>query len=152
MRLQEHIRKVLKEELNNETFNPHNPLYMEAWLDIGDEDMDSYGDYGVNRIQSIIDEVKELEFPLRIYRGINTPDIKGKHDLVSNPEYDNTSWSTSRYVAEDFGNVVYTGIVDSDEDMNLDYTIYRRILHKPLDENEIVMKDNRLIKNLKRFK
>ena len=55
-------------------------------------------------------------------------------------------------MAEEFGNVVYTGIVDSIDDINLDYTIYRRILHKPLDENEIVMKDNKLIKHLKRFK
>ena len=67
-------------------------------------------------------------------------------------KYDNVSWSTSRYVSEKFGNIVYTGIIDSADDIDLDYTIYRRILHKPLDENEIVMKDNRLIKNLKRFK
>jgi len=146
------IRTILKEQFESGIFNPHNPLYMEAWLDVGDEDMDSYEDYGVDRIQSIIDEVKGLEFPLRIYRGINTSDIKGVHDLVNNPEYDNTSWSTSRYVAEGFGNVVYTGIVDNMDDIDLEYTIYRRVLHKPLYENEIVMKDNKLIKNIKRFK
>jgi len=152
MNLQENIRRVLREELNNETFNPHNEMYLDAWLNVGDEDMESYEDYGIDSIGRIIDEVKELKFPLRIYRGINTLDKQGKHNLVDDLKYDNVSWSTSRYVSEEFGNVIYTGIVDSTDDINLDYTIYRRILHKPLDENEIVMKDNRLIKNLKRFK
>ena len=146
------IKYILKEHFESGIFDPHNPLYLEAWLEIGDEDMGSYEDYGVDSIQHIIDEVKELEFPLRIYRGISTSDIKGVHDLVNNPEYDNTSWSTSRYVAEGFGNVVYTGIVENMDDINLEYTIYRRVLHKPLYENEIVMKDNKLIKNLKRFR
>lgn len=146
------IRQILKEEFENGIFNPHNPIYKEAWLNIGDEDEESYEEYGIDRIQSIIDEVKELEFPLRIYRGISTPDIKGKHDLINNPEYDNISWSTSRYVAEAFGNVIYTGIVENMVDINLEYTIYRRVLHKPLYENEIVMKDNKLIKNIKRFR
>ena len=150
--LQESIRRVLREEINNETFNPHNENYLDAWLGVGDEDMESYEDYGINTIGRIIDEVKELKFPLRIYRGINTLDKQGKHNLVDDLKYDNVSWSTSRYVSEKFGNIVYTGIVDSIDDIDLDYTIYRRILHKPLDENEIVMKDNRLIKNLKRFK
>jgi hypothetical protein len=146
------IRRVLREEINNETFNPHNENYLDAWLGVGDEDMESYEDYGINTIGRIIDEVKELKFPLRIYRGINTLDKQGKHNLVDDLKYDNVSWSTSRYVSEKFGNIVYTGIIDSADDIDLDYTIYRRILHKPLDENEIVMKDNRLIKNLKRFK
>ena len=151
--VKESIRRILREsKFESGIFDSHNPLYMEAWLEIGDEDIETYEDYGIDRIQSIIDEVKELEFPLRIYRGIDTSDIKGKHDLVSNPKYDNVSWSTSRYVAEGFGNVVYTGIVENMDDINLEYTIYRRVLHKPLDENEIVMKDNRLIKNIKRFK
>jgi len=146
------IKKILKEQFESGIFNPHNPLYKEAWLEVGDEDMDSYEEYGIETIESIIDEVKNLKFPLRIYRGISTSDIKGKHDLINNPEYDNISWSTSRYVAEGFGNVVYTGIVENMDDINLEYTIYRRVLHKPLYENEIVMKDNGLIKNLKRFK
>jgi hypothetical protein len=146
------IKHILREQFESGIFNPDNPLYMEAWLEIGDEDIETYEDYGVDRIQSIIDEVKGLEFPLRIYRGISTSDINGTHDLINNPEYDNISWSTSRYIAEDFGNVVYTGIVENMDDINLEYTIYRRVLHKPLYEDEIVMKDNKLIKNLKRFK
>ncbi|MGA1048772.1 MAG: hypothetical protein ACO3UU_12250 [Minisyncoccia bacterium] len=153
MNLQESIRRILREETKGyKIFNPHNPIYMEAWLNIGDEDIETYEEYGIDRLESIINEVKELEFPLRVYRGINTQDIKGKHNLINNPKYDNISWSTSRYVAEGFGNVVYTGIVESVDDINLEYTIYRRVLHKPLYENEIVMKDNELIKNLKRFR
>jgi len=151
--LQESIRRILREETKGyKIFNPRNPIYMEAWLNIGDEDIETYEEYGIDRIESIINEVKELEFPLRVYRGINVQDIKGKHNLINNPKYDNISWSTSRYVAEGFGNVVYTGIVESLDDINLEYTIYRRVLHKPLYENEIVMKDNELIKNLKRFR
>jgi len=146
------IKRILREEFESGIFNPHNPLYLEAWLDVGDEDMDSYEEYGIETIERIIDEVKNLEFPLRIYRGIRTSDINGIHDLINNPKYDNISWSTSKHVSKGFGNVVYTGIVENMDDINLEYTIYRRVLHKPLDENEIVMKDNNLIKNLKRFK
>ena len=151
-KIQEQIKRVLREEVNNETFNPHNENYLDAWLGVGDEDMDSYEEYGIDTIRGIIDEVKKLKFPLRIYRGINTLDKQGKHNLVDDLKYDNVSWSTSRYVSEEFGNVIYTGIVDTMDDIDLEYTIYRRVLHKPLYENEIVMKDNRLIKNLKRFK
>ena len=154
MNLKQTIRRILREEteMSDFIFSPHNPIYMEAWLEVGDEDMETYEEYGIETIQSIIDEVKELEFPLRIYRGFDTSDTEGKHNLINNPKYDNISWSTSRYVSEGFGNVVYTGIVENMNDINLEYTIYRRVLHKPLDENEIVMKDNKLIKNLKRFK
>ena len=152
MNLQQTIRRILREEVNNETFNPHNENYLDAWLGVGDEDMESYEDYGIDTIGRIINEVRELKFPLRIYRGLNILEKGEKHNLVDDIKHSNVSWSTSRYVAEEFGNVVYTGIVDSIDDIDLDYTIYRRILHKPLDENEIVMKDNRLIRNLKRFK
>jgi hypothetical protein len=50
MNIQEQIRKVLREELNNETFNPHNENYLDAWLGVGDEDMESYEDYGIDTI------------------------------------------------------------------------------------------------------
>ena len=50
MNLQQHIRRVLREELNNETFNPHNEMYLDAWLNVGDEDMESYEDLSLIHI------------------------------------------------------------------------------------------------------
>jgi hypothetical protein len=147
------IKRILREEYVDNTFNPYNEDYLDAWLNVGDEDMESYYEYGVNGfIPKIIEEVKELKFPLRIYRGLwlHPKDKNQKHDLVSHPHYDNTSWTTELSVAKKFGNVIYTGIVESMEDVNLKYTIHRRILHKPLDEYEIVLKNNDLIKGIKK--
>jgi hypothetical protein len=105
-------------------------------------------------INSIIKELKEeLVFPLRIYRGLSKPtrsyDIE--YDLVTDPYYDNTSWTTKLNVALDFGNVIYSGIVEDINDIDLMYTIERRIMHKPLDEHEIVMKNNSFIKDIRRY-
>lgn len=161
------IRKIIKTTWNeflleqqnmvSNIFDMKNPNYLDAWLNVGDEDMDSYYEYGIGgehpTIQRIIDEIKNLKFPLRIYRGISTsdknPNILAKpHSSVG----ENISWTTSRYVAEGFGDLVYTGIVESIDDVDLEYTIQRRIMHKPLDEKEIIMKDNNLIKNIEIFK
>lgn len=151
MDLRSLIRDILKEEYGTEgVFDPANPVYLDAWLDVGDEDMDTYHEYGVTEtIPRIIEEVRNLKFPLRIYRGIRYfGDLKDVN-IVGDDEHYNTSWTTDIKVAREFGNVVYTGMVESPEDINLEYTVYRRILHKPLDESEIVMKDNKLIKNIK---
>jgi len=139
-------------EVKNDVFNPRNSLYLDAWLNVGDEDKESYKEYGLTQtIPRIIEEVKKLQFPLRIYRGIS--DFGSKEiNVINNPEYDNISWSTNKNIAEKFGNNVFTGVVEKMEDINLEYTIYRRILHKPLDENEIVMKDNNFIKNIEKIK
>jgi hypothetical protein len=144
------IKYLLREGLNK-TFDPTNPEYLDAWLNIGDEDENSYMEVGLTEtIPSIINEVKKLKYPLRIYRGIDYF-YKEEPNLIDSKEEDNVSWTTSRYVAESFGNVVYSGIVMSPKDIDLEYTIKRRIMHRPLNENEIVMKDNKLIKNLERF-
>ena len=148
------IKRILREEYVDNTFNPYNEDYLDAWLGVGDEDMESYYESGVNGvIPSLIEEVKGLKFPLRIYRGLrlHPKDKNQKYDLVSHSHYDNTSWTTKLSVAKEFGNVIYTGIVESPEDVDLNYTIYRRILHKPLGEYEIVLKGNNLIKDVKRF-
>ena len=136
-------------------FNSHNEEYLDAWLNVGDEDMESYKEYGIESINHIIKELKEeLVFPLRIYRGLSKPtrsyDIE--YNLVMDPYYDNTSWTTKLSVAMDFGNVIYSGIIEDINDIDLMYTIQRRIMHKPLGEYEIVMKDNSFIKDIKRFR
>jgi hypothetical protein len=160
------MRKIIKTTLNeflleqqnvSNVFDMKNPNYLDAWLNVGDEDMDSYYEYGVGgeypTIQMIIEEVKNLKFPLRIYRGISTSDknpniLTEPHSVIG----ENISWTTSRYVAEGFGSLVYTGIVESADDIDLEYTIQRRIMHKPINEKEIIMKNNNLIKNIEIFK
>jgi len=149
------IRRILKEEMDINPFNPHNEEYLNAWLNVGDEDMESYREYGIEDINGIIKDFKdELVFPLRIYRGLSKPtrsyDIK--YDLVTDPYYDNISWTTKLNVALDFGNVIYSGIVEDINDIDLMYTIERRVMHKPLDEHEIVMKDNSFIKDIRRYR
>lgn len=155
------LKQIVNENIQNDglanVFNAKNPDYLEAWLNVGDEDMKSYYDYGIGgkhpTIVTIINEVKNLKFPLRIYRGIatsnETPNILAEpYSSVG----ENISWTTNKYVAEKFGNIIYTGIIKTADDINLKYTIQRRIMHKPLDEDEIVMKNNNLIKNIEIFK
>jgi len=161
------IRNIIKTKLNrfllehknvqSNIFDMKNSNYLDAWLNIGDEDMDSYYEYGIGgehpTIQVIINEVKNLKFPLRIYRGISTSNKNA--NILAEPHSslgENISWTTSRYVAEKFGNLIYTGIIKSIDDIDLEYTIQRRIMHKPLDEKEIIMKDNNLIKNIEILK
>ena len=62
------IRRILKEEMDINPFNPYNEEYLDAWLNVGDEDMESYREYGIEDINGIIKDLKEeLVFPLRIF-------------------------------------------------------------------------------------
>ena len=42
------IKRILREEYVDNTFNPYNEDYLDAWLGVGDEDMESYYESGVN--------------------------------------------------------------------------------------------------------
>jgi hypothetical protein len=88
-------------ELGGKIFSLNNPEYKDAFLDRGDEDKETWKDYGKQSIKFIIDEIKELEFPLTIYRGVKE---KYNVDLSSYPsEYvENRSWTTDIYVAKRF--------------------------------------------------
>jgi len=152
----EKLYNQLLEEITNKNiiFNPRNLEYLDAWLNIGDEDMESYKTHGLKTIKYIIDEVRALKFPLRVYRGISWHDDKEPNILKSTSEYEsNISWTTDIRTAQKFGNVVFTGIIPSLNDLDIEYTIKRRIMHKPLDENEIIVKngDNSIIKNIKKL-
>ena len=160
MNLSESYKKRLRELAGVKKYDwqdPNNPEYLDAWLGVGDEDMESYYEYGLaETIPSKINEIKELKFPLRIYRGINwfkdaEPNMLGKPYSNDVEFQENMSWTESLDVAKGFGNIIYTGIVEFPDDIDLEYTVKRRILHKPLDELEIVMKDNKLIKNIEKL-
>ena len=49
------------------------------------------------------------------------------------------------------GGIILTGVVNYD-DVDVQATINRNVLHRMLDEDEIVLKDNKLIKDLKKLK
>jgi hypothetical protein len=150
------FRKYINEDRHHtatsNVFDPKNPEYLDAWLNVGDEDEESYKEYGLTQtIPRIIDEVKNFKYPLRVYRGINWHGKTKPNILVAPSQYDsNISWTTELSVAESFGNVIFTGIIKSVDDIDIEYTIKRRIMHKPLDENEVIMKnyDNSLIQDI----
>lgn len=104
-------------------------------------------------IQGIIDDVRSLEYPLRIYRGVrHDGEYLSPSDFISH-ESGNMSWTHKLSVAKDFGygGSIFTGIVDH-ADVDLQATINRNVLHSLLHEGEIVLKDNNSIKDLKQLK
>lgn len=136
----------------SETFNPE--YYLFTKLDgegyYGDyhdfRNEDDYEDY-ITNIQGTIDEIRKLKFPLRIYRGLSVKEL----DLSKFHEHTNISWTHNLNVAKKFAGykgVIVTGIVNYN-DLDIQSTINRNVLHSMLDEDEIVLKDNKLIKDLK---
>ena len=140
----------------SETFNPE--YYLFTKLDgegydgdyIEFKNSDDYESY-INNIQNTIDEIKSLKFPLRIYRGLNEKEV----DLLKFHQHEsgNISWTHNLNVAKKFANggIILTGVVNYD-DVDIQATINRNVLHSMLYEDEIVLKDNKLIKNLKKLK
>ena len=140
----------------SETFNPE--YYLLTKLDGEGYDGDysefrNSGDYEpyIDYIQNTIDEIKLLKFPLRIYRGLNEKEI----DLLKlhQHESENISWTHNLNVAKNFANggVILTGVVNYNN-VDIQATINRNVLHSMLYEDEIVLKDNKLIKDLKKLK
>ena len=135
------------------TFNPE--YYLFSKLDgegyEGDynefRNSDDYESY-IHSIQNTIDEIKSLKFPLRIYRGLNEKEV----DLLKFHQHEsgNISWTYNLNVAKEFANggIILTGVVNYD-DVDVQATINRNVLHRMLDEDEIVLKDNKLINDLK---
>jgi hypothetical protein len=119
-------------------FSLNNPEYKDAFLDRGDEDKETWKDYGKKSIKFIIDEIKELKFPLTIYRG-----VKEKYSENPSEFVENRSWTTDIYVAKRFsgglGSVV-SKIIGSD-DIDYESTIKKRILYSSQDEYEIILNE-----------
>ena len=107
---------------------------------------DDYESY-INDIQNTIDKIKSLKFPIRIYRGLNEKNV----DLLKFHQHKsgNISWTHNLNMAKEFANggVILTGVVNYD-DVDIQATINRNVLHSMLYEDEIVLKDNKLIKDL----
>lgn len=76
---------------------------------------------GINYISSVINELINLNYPLIVYRGINTK--------ISPKEYDNTHWTTKKEVAEGFGNKIYVGLVESSSIIDFEDTIRHRVMN-----------------------
>lgn len=139
----------------SETFNPEYYLYTKLdgegyggdYSEFRNED--DYESY-IENIKSTIDEIKSLKFPLRIYRGLNEKEV----DLLKFHQHEsgNISWTHNLNVANEFANggIILTGVVNYD-DVDIQATINRNVLHNVLHEDEIVLKDNKLIKDLKKF-
>lgn len=138
------IKYLLRESLANNTFNPNNPDYKDAWLNHGGgNDEDTWEEYnGLGNIKMHIEDIKKLKFPLTIYRGLN---IEKPEDFKQSGGLDNvdgTSWTTDFDIAKKFsqGRYVVTAILQKD---NIDWkrTIERNIMHDALGESEINVLD-----------
>ena len=134
--------------------DPNNPYYKESFFDRGDEDEDTWEDYGMSNIITAIEWFKSLEFPLKIYRGIiiNSDTNQKNIDITVPPSYSQgDSWTIDKDVAYRFGNIVFEGFIN-EEDVNKEYTIGQYLRYHVQNEEEISPKDNNLIQNIKRIK
>jgi len=90
--------------------------------------MDSYDEsHAIDIIQKVIDFVMNIQFPLCVYRGINTT------RKVEN--YEGASWTTDKRVAEGFGNKIFTGLLSDRNSIDMEQTIRARVMN--LFEHEI---------------
>lgn len=113
------------------------------WEYFTDSYYDSDGNTGKNikqakkDIQSVINFVLNLKYPLRVYRGID--------EKKTLEDYDNNSWSLTPLIAKSFGTKIYTGLIPNEEIVDLEQTIRTRILMGDfgghLSEDEIYVKD-----------
>ena len=123
IQLQKFIRETI-EPLNN-IQQPEYYLDDFYAMDYNDEvDENSALQY----IQSVINQVKNLKFPITVYRGINTK-------RQTERGYENSSWSLDKKVAQGFGDKLLIGIIPRKDVIDLEQTIRTRVMNP--GENEI---------------
>lgn len=122
------LEKFINENNINDIYNPKNYLEDFYVVDFNDEVEESKA---LEEIQAEIDYVRNLDLPIKIYRGINT--------ITPDEYYDGSSWSTDKHVAESFGNKIYVGLVKSLKDIDIEQTIRTRIINE--FEREIYIPD-----------
>lgn len=91
-------------------------------------------------INKQIEGVKGLQYPLTVYRGINTK---------RTPErgYDGGHWSTDKKVAESFGDKVEEKTINSPDEINLEQTIRSRVMNPAEKEIYVEPQDPSLSSN-----
>jgi len=117
MNLQETIRRILREELD--VYDPN--YYLEDFyvMDFMDEMYDE--EEALILIQKQINYVKNIKYPIKVYRGINTKNPKD--------DYSGEHWSTDIRVAEGFGNKIFVGLILNQDSIDIEQTIRTRVMN-----------------------
>jgi len=117
MKLQESIRRILREELD--VYDPN--YYLEDFyvMDFMDEMYDE--EEALILIQKQINYVKNIKYPIKVYRGINTKNPKD--------DYSGEHWSTDIRVAEGFGNKIFVGLILNQDSIDIEQTIRTRVMN-----------------------
>lgn len=140
-------------EKNEQWDNPFNPEYKDAFFDRGDEDEETWEDYGIDSIKGYIEWFDKLPNNLTIYRGLSYLDDKENVDILNPPNHtQGNCWTLDINVAKKFSNIkgaMFKGEINK-KDVDKEYTIAQAIRYSMQNEEEISPIDNRLIKNIKR--
>jgi len=117
MNLQETIRRILREELD--VYDPN--YYLEDFyvMDFMDEMYDE--EEALILIQKQINYVKNIKYPIKVYRGINTKNPKD--------DYSGEHWSTDIRIAEGFGNKIFVGLILNQDSIDIEQTIRTRVMN-----------------------
>ena len=112
------IRKILKEEHSN-VYDP--TYYLDDFYSM--DFMEEMYDEGtaLEKIQEVIDYVRGVKYPIKVYRGINT--------ISPDEDYDNSSWSTDIRVAEGFGDKIFVGLIPDENVIDVEQTIRTRVMN-----------------------
>lgn len=119
------IQKIIKTTLNEWLNGQHNIILTPDYYLDDFYTMDGMNYYNENqakeKIQKVIDYVLNIQYPLKVYRGINT--------INSDEDYEGASWTTDIRVAEGFGNKIYVGLIPNQNAIDVEQTIRTRVMN-----------------------
>lgn len=133
------IKKLLRENLNTHVFDPNNYLDDFYAMDFNDEYDETKA---LHFIQRIIDDVRSINYPITVYRGLNTK--------VPKENYGGSHWSIDKHVAESFGDTIYIGVIPNSNSVDIEQTIRTRVMNP--HENEINVPDSNDVKIIDTYK
>lgn len=122
-KLRKHIKTTIKEfiteSLDDVILTPD--YYLDDFYLIDYNDDVYSEEQAINEIQKVIDYVLNLEYPIKVYRGINT--------INPDENYDGGSWSERKEVSESFGNKIFVGLIPNQDVIDVEQTIRTRVMN-----------------------
>ena len=76
---------------------------------------------GKEEIYMWLNERLNIQYPLKVYRGINT--------INPDEDYAGASWTTDIRVAEGFGDKIYVGLIPNQNTIEVEQTIRTRVMN-----------------------
>lgn len=125
--MSEDIRKMIDKVKNFKQFlnEQHNhALTSDYYIDdfYAMDGMDFYNEeQALGKIQKVIDYVSNIQYPLKVYRGLDT--------INPDEDYAGASWTTDVRVAEGFGNKIYVGLIPNQNAIDVEQTIRTRVMN-----------------------